>query len=427
MNDGIKRRRARGPNPEAQLSGETPTSGVSETQKKGEPVTANAGRRRKRGRKPRTRVLRPYPASSFREALPLAEAIHRYASGQKVRRLTLLKQMEKSPTSSATQMLITNSGKYGITTGSYAAEWLSLTEAGSLASAPGPIARAKLRAQFQLAIEGIKPFSGLYAEYRGKKLPTHDVMKDVLKDQGVADESLQECVDTFVVNAKDISLIQTIAGSETLVSVEQALDDLPQEPTPEVAAAQPEAQLSASAGEIQAAAAERQVGADWSHICFVITAIGEEESEQRKHSDLMLNALIEPALKEFGLKVVRADKIGTPGMISSQVLEHVMRSRLAIVDLSFHNPNAFYEMAIRHACALPVVQITRKCDKPPFDVNQVRTVIIDTTDVYTLVPKLETHRSEIATQVRAALADEKAGNPITVFFPGVKVTIPADK
>jgi hypothetical protein len=137
--------------------------------------------------------------------------------------------------------------------------------------------------------------------------------------------------------------------------------------------------------------------------------------------------LIEPALKEFKLRVIRADKIGSPGMITSQVLEHVMRSRLAIVDMSFHNPSAFYEMAIRHACALPIVQITRKIDKPPFDVNQVRTVIIDTTDVYTLVPKLETYRSEIATQVRAALADEKAGNPITVFFPGVKVTIPSSK
>ena len=111
-------------------------------------------------------------------------------------------------------------------------------------------------------------------------------------------------------------------------------------------------------------------------------------------------------------------------MITSQVLQHVMRARLAIVDLSFHNPNAFYEMALRHATSLPVVQITRKQDKPPFDVNQVRTVTIDTTDIYTLVPKLETYRSEIATQVRAALADGSTGNPITVFFAGFKVVLP---
>jgi hypothetical protein len=53
--------------------------------------------------------------------------------------------------------------------------------------------------------------------------------------------------------------------------------------------------------------------------------------------------------------------------------------------------------------------------------------ISDTSDIYTLAPKLETYRSEIATHVRAALADGTTGNPITVFFPGVKVTIPPER
>ncbi len=82
----------------------------------------------------RTRVARPYPASSFDEASPLGAAIHQYASGQRVRRLTLLKQMQKSATSGPTKQLITNSGKYKITTGSYAAEWIALTPTGSVAT-----------------------------------------------------------------------------------------------------------------------------------------------------------------------------------------------------------------------------------------------------------------------------------------------------
>jgi hypothetical protein len=111
-------------------------------------------------------------------------------------------------------------------------------------------------------------------------------------------------------------------------------------------------------------------------------------------------------------------------MITSQVLEHILRARLVIADLSYHNPNVFYEMALRHAVKLPVVQICRRCDRLPFDVNQVRTVSIDTTDIYTLVPRLETYRSEIASQVRAALEGQSTGNPISVFFPGLTVTIP---
>jgi hypothetical protein len=81
-------------------------------------------------------------------------------------------------------------------------------------------------------------------------------------------------------------------------------------------------------------------------------------------------------------------------------------------------------MAIRHATKLPIIQIWRKCDRLPFDVNQVRTITIDTTDIYTLIPKLETYRSEIATQVRAALEGQGGSNPISVFFPGVQVSLP---
>lgn len=36
-------------------------------------------------------------------------------------------------------------------------------------------------------------------------------------------------MDTFVVNAKDLGLIQTIGGSETLFSIESRLDDFGEE------------------------------------------------------------------------------------------------------------------------------------------------------------------------------------------------------
>ena len=120
--------------------------------------------------------------------------------------------------------------------------------------------------------------------------------------------------------------------------------------------------------------ADKPVGQalDWSKICFYITPIGEEDSEERRHSDLFLNSIVEPALEEFDLKVVRADQIGKPGMITSQVIEHVLKSRLVIADLSFHNPNVFYELCLRHVCRLPTVQIIRKADRIPFDLDQFR-------------------------------------------------------
>jgi hypothetical protein len=318
-------------------------------------------------------------------------------------------------------MLIVNSGKYGLTTGSYAAEWLELTPLGKQAVSAEVSPRDKLTARFKLAIESIDPFNFLYSQYKGKRLPTHEILSDVLAESKFEIDDLRECIDNFVVNANYLGLLQPIAGAETLLPIEQVLEETPSE------------RRTASAGQTLPVRSNEDVGravggkAKWDNICFFIAPIGEEGSEVRKHSDLFLGHLVEPALRELCLEVIRADKIEEGGMITTQIIEHIMRARLAIVDLSFHNPNAFYEMALRHATKLPIVQLIRKQDRLPFDVNQVRTVVIDTTDIYSLVPRLETYRSEIAAQVRAVLDGNSAGNPLSVFFPGFEVTIPKEK
>src|SRR5262249_5776150 len=143
-------------------------------------------------------------------------------------------------------------------------------------------------------------------------------------------------------------------------------------------------------------------------MAFYITPIGEPGTEQRQHSDLFLGSIVEPALESLKLTVVRADKIDRPGVITKQVIEYLMKARLVIADLSYHNPNVFYELAVRHMLKKPVVQLMRSLDKIPFDVNQVRTISIDTTSIYTLTPKLDAYRAEIATQVRRALENPES-------------------
>jgi hypothetical protein len=368
----------------------------------------------------RTRTSRPYPAGPFEEALKLAEAIHKFAAGERVRRLTLLQKMVLSPASSATKMLITNSGKYDITKGSYAAEWLELTPIGKIASDPDAEPRAKLEARFKLAIAGVAPFNALYQGYRGKKIPTHEVLKDFLLGSEYQVSDPDECIDLFIVNAKFLGLLQTVAGAQMLLPVEHVLDDLPKGSAASILLREEKGERISGDGVTEAAAP------DWTKTCFYITPIGSEDSEERRHADLFLNSIVEPALKDTGLAVVRADKIGVPGMITAQVLEYVLKSRLAIVDLSFHNPNVFYELAIRHASRLPVVHIIRKSDKIPFDVNQARAITIDTTDIFALVPQLETFRSQIATFARQALSEvNSATNPLIVFCPAFQVSLPA--
>ncbi|MFB2779615.1 hypothetical protein ACE017_10625 [Shewanella mangrovisoli] len=154
-----------------------------------------------------------------------------------------------------------------------------------------------------------------------------------------------------------------------------------------------------------------------------ITPIGNDGSEERKHSDLFLRSIVEPAIEQLDLKVVRADGIDTPGMITNQVIEYVLNAKLVVVDLSFSNPNVFYELALRHAARLPTVQIIRKGDKTPFDISQFRTLVLDCTDIYSLVPMLSTYKAEISTLARKAIEDSEAlENPLTSVCPNLKLT-----
>ncbi|CAH2399594.1 hypothetical protein [Mesorhizobium escarrei] len=362
----------------------------------------------------RVRTPRPFPASSFEEALTFARELYRVGSGQPVRRLTLFNDLGKAPDSGPSRMLITNSNRYGLTKGSYASEHLELTADGLKAVDEQVPVREQRRAWGKLAIQDIEPFRTLYERFVNARLPTRAVLIDALKETGVAADAAEEGVDTFVVNLRFVGLLQTLSGADRIVPVDHMLDELPASTMSELPYAAP----------IEQRSLVTQEHAEFDTTCFYCTPIGEAGSEQRRHSDLFLSTFVEPALQPFGLKVVRADAIEKPGMITRQIIEYLLRSRLVVADLSFHNPNVFYELALRHAARLPIVQIIRSSDRIPFDIHQMRTIPIDNTDIYSLVPKIETYRSEIGNQVRSALAaDKEVDTPVSVYFPSFQVSI----
>jgi hypothetical protein len=372
---------------------------------------------------PRKRLMRSFPASTFEEALFLAQAIQQFAAGQKVRRLTLFDSLKKSPDSGDSRQLMTNSSRYGLTTGTHNAEYLELTPEGRTATSQEVPERQRIKARFDLAINNIPPFKDLYEQLKGNKLPAQAVLRDFLVEKGYSADEVAECVDTFIVNAKFLGLLRPIAGAERLLPIEHVLEEavgILSSSSMSDSGGMPYTSLSPtnSIAEYDSATATD----DWSKICFYVTPIGAPASPERQHSDLFLSAIVEPALEEFGLKVVRADQIAQPGLITSQIIEHVVKSRLVVADLSYHNANVFYELCLRHACRLPTVQIIRVGDPIPFDLNQVRTIQIDMTSIFTLVPQLETYKSEIANQVRRAISNsEGVDNPLTMFYPSLGV------
>jgi hypothetical protein len=51
-----------------------------------------------------------------------------------------------------------------------------------------------------------------------------------------------------------------------------------------------------------------------------------------------------------------------------------MEAPLVIADMSFHNANAFYELAVRHMKVLPTIHVIRDDWKIPFDVAPYRAI-----------------------------------------------------
>jgi hypothetical protein len=361
-----------------------------------------------------------FPASSFEESLTIPNAIQKHAAGQKVRRLTLFDQLQKSPDSGPSRQLITNANKYGLIRGNYNADYLELTPEGAKATSAELSPREITEIRFKLAIDGIPPFKAMYENLKGNRLPAISILEDLAREQGVPDEDAKECVEIFIVNAKYLGLLKPIAGAERIIAIEHVLEELGQIGDKNTASI---GKGDADVVRAPVTNAAPPANTQYEQVCFYISPIGDDGSEHRIHSDLFLGSLIEPALEEFKLKVVRADKIGKPGMITAQIIEYILKSKLVIADLSFHNPNVFYELSLRHVCRLPTVQIIRRCDHMPFDLDQFRTIQIDTASIFTMVPNLQSYKAEIATQVRAALKDpDSVDNPLSTYYPKLRAT-----
>lgn len=138
-------------------------------------------------------------------------------------------------------------------------------------------------------------------------------------------------------------------------------------------------------------------------LCFVIGPIGKDGSPERRHADFMLHGLIKHVLEgpEFGYQVKGADEDADPGMISDRMISDILNAELVVADLTDLNPNAFYELGIRHAAAEPVIHVARADTSLPFDNVAHRAIFVDVSDWR----RLEDARSRVAASGRGGSAN----------------------
>lgn len=117
-----------------------------------------------------------------------------------------------------------------------------------------------------------------------------------------------------------------------------------------------------------------------SKTCFVIMPIGDQRcgdkmtisaSELRSKYDNLIKEAISNARPN--LDVIRSDDVATPGTITLNILNQLMNSDYVVADITYPNPNVFYELGIRHTCRCGTILIREKKNVDiPFDISHSR-------------------------------------------------------
>ena len=112
-------------------------------------------------------------------------------------------------------------------------------------------------------------------------------------------------------------------------------------------------------------------------ICFVIMGFGKKtdyESGRTFDLDRTYEGIIAPAAVSAGLRPIRADEILHSSIIDLPMYEMLLRAEVVVADISTANPNAIYELGVRHALR-PYTTIIMKEDQGKyfFDLNHSAT------------------------------------------------------
>ena len=357
------------------------------------------------------------PRVSIQDSLRVVSAIHKNIPGKGTKWKEIAGLLAVGATTQKNKYPLWAATAYGMLTRNDDNSY-QVAETGRKIVAPeydGEDAEGKIKALLTPTL-----LSRFFTEYNGRRLPEQQHLPNILANRyQLPRERIEEAIELIRENGQFAGVLIPQAEGEDLVRLDGSgtqTDPISPAPAVDVEPLAP-----------QKATVAPGLKYDWATICFFITPIGDEGSEARKHADMVLKHVLTPVAQAHGLTVVRADKMDRPGLITQQIFEQLVRAKLCVADLSFSNPNVFYELGVRHTCKLPTIQLIRRGDKIPFDVAQGRTIIIDTSDVHTVTDRLLAAQKEVGEQVKhimtAATSEPSEDNPIHVYLPALTVRI----
>lgn len=160
-----------------------------------------------------------FPAIPLSEARQIAQVIAEKGAGQAMWRADVFKILRKSPDSGPSRTLVTASSGYDLTSGSYKATQLALTELGRrLAVDADPAAEVD-------AVLKVDIFRQFFETYEEKPLPSDIAARSFLADKGIPADRVDACLEIMTANGRDVGLIAPVGGTERVFSRKHALEE----------------------------------------------------------------------------------------------------------------------------------------------------------------------------------------------------------
>lgn len=166
---------------------------------------------------------RPFPVHTFEEALKVAKAIQDKNAGKPWKPLFVAEALGIKPSSSNFREITSSAYKYGLTEGTWNAQYILLTDLGKSITKPlDPNQEVKDK---QEAVLKIELFKKVYEHYRDAKFPSPDdsYFKNMLeKEFNVPRELVDECIQLLLANGRYTGIIRDVSGAPYVVFAETA-------------------------------------------------------------------------------------------------------------------------------------------------------------------------------------------------------------
>jgi tetratricopeptide repeat protein len=154
--------------------------------------------------------------------------------------------------------------------------------------------------------------------------------------------------------------------------------------------------------------------------CFVVMGFGKKTDFATGRTldlDKSYRLLIKPVVEEKDIICVRADEIRHSGAIDVPMYRELLSADIVVADLSTANPNALYELGVRHALRpFTTVVIAENKLTYPFDLNHVAITSYTHLGEAIDFEEVMRFRKALGEMLDAVLKTEESDSPVYTFL-----------